>query len=277
MKAYSNLRKAILNRSDDIENIKTDLKYLDNQMDKFRQYFNAVYEQVVGEQSLLELKEAGLMKDKEFEVAVDDLVENEKLAYSLAVEASVKLNRYCDAYGLNHFAPEVTGERGAYAAKQTDIASFTAKYMYEAYQKGTGIELDNVTLDTVIAIADSEDRTLDVAYERAEKLINREVSPLAYTKADLDTRAAAEAQIDEITQAENPAKQFMAIYNVLGSEDQSMERFDTLDEAKAFLNSLPDNYEGYVSLDDGDPDLENEAADFELDNESEEDNIDIAE
>lgn len=274
MEAYSNLRKAILNRSDDIENIKTDLKYLDNQMDKFRQYFNAVYEQVVGEQSLLEFKEAGLMKDKEFEVAVDDLAENEKLAYSLAVEASVKLNRYCDAYGLNHFAPEVTGERGAYAAKQADIASFTAKYMYEAYQKGTGIELDNVTLDTVIAIADSEDRTLDMAYEKAEKLINREVSPLAYTKADLDTRAAAEAQIDEITQAENqaekPAKQFMAIYNALGSEDQSVECFDTLDEAKTFLNSLPDNYEGYVSLDD-------EAADFDLDDELEEDNMDIAE
>ena len=194
MNTYQDLKKAILNRSEDREFIKDDIFLVDLKMDSFRQYFNAVFEQQMSEESMLMLLSEGLVTEDEVSSKSTELEELKADNYEKMLKSAVTLNKQAKFYGLENIVPEVKEVNGELVASEQEFVSFTAKYIYETYQKG--VEKDDITLDTVIAIADAEGKHLQEAYEKDDIAVE-EPSPLQYTKADMETMQAANDQISE--------------------------------------------------------------------------------
>lgn len=152
------LREAIVNRQEDQEYIEEDLELVDEKLDAFRQYFNAVFEHVMGSESNRFLCNAGymepdVMRDKNMELDAARRSKHEK-----AIDACNILNRLCDRHGIEHLCPDVEKD-GEKCMNRDEIAEFVGYFVYNVYQQGIGApELDQIrgdrtAIDTAIDIA----------------------------------------------------------------------------------------------------------------------------
>ncbi len=230
MSTYLDLKNAIikdgLENGDSIDDIKLFLDFVDDKMDDFRKYFNAVYEHVIGAESARLLLNGGMIDVEKYKDRIIKLDGDRKHAHDMAIDACNKLNRQCDAYKVEHFCP--TPELAADGSKylnRGEIADFVGKFVYETYQRGRG--RTDMEIEAVM-------KQYDIKYG------DRTFLDAAFTVAEEDARNPEKAYEKE---ADN---QFLVEYNEVNSDDFTCKSLDTFEEAKLFVDNLPDTVEATI-------------------------------
>lgn len=227
MSTYLDLKNAILKNGQE-EYIADDLKFVDDQMDRFRDYFNKVYEHVVGSESTRLMLSAGRIEIEKYQDRIMKLDGNRKHAHNMAIDACNKLNRLCDAYNIDHFCPEVIASTdGKQTMNRGKIADFVGKFMYETYQRGRNKA--DLEIEAVM-------KQYDIKYG------DRTYLDAAFMVAKDDSRNPGEAYQKK---ADN---QFLVEYNEIGTVNYKQEVFDSFEEAKLFVDNLPDTFSAIVEV-----------------------------
>ncbi len=122
-------------------------------LEKFTNYFNAVYKDVVKSTINRELLVAGRISQEEFQDRITNSDFERRTCHNSAISACAQLNRLCDAYEIEKFCPE-TDDRHI-------IADFIGTFVYNIYQEGIG----EATLDKAVENAHDEPLNPDYGYE----------------------------------------------------------------------------------------------------------------
>lgn len=237
MSTYLDLKKAILNENEDVDML---TEFVDNNMDKFRQYFNAIYEHVVGSESARLYLASGKWETEQYQDKIMKYDGDRKLAHDLAIDACAKLNRLCDSYKIEHFCPEVKMSKdGSKCVNRGEIADFVGKFMYETYQRGRGksdLEIDEVMkkydikygdrtyLDAAFSVAKDAHRDPAEAYKKGEEINALETSKPHLWPVEKDPDAPIAYVVEYIKD----------------NGDVGYARFADIEEAKVFYDNLPD-------------------------------------
>lgn len=188
MSSVNDLLTAISNRNFDQDYIQEDIQYVNERFDKFRKYFNSVYEHVYGSSTSLTLVHGGMMTPEAYQDMVVRLDGKRKQAHDMAIVACGQINRQCDTYGLEHLCPEVIEDERDHTkcANRGEIADFVGRYMYSVYQQGReGRNMDQLIIDNDIKYGDRP--ALDVSYEVAKD--SGRNPETAYKETDMDKEA----------------------------------------------------------------------------------------
>ena len=169
MSSVNDLLKAIANRDYSQEYINEDISFVNERFDKFRKYFNAVYEHVYGSSTALTLVHGGMMTPEAYQDMVVNLDGKRKHAHDMAISACEQINRQCDMYGLEHLCPEVEVDpiNKEKCVNRGEIADFVGRYVYSVFQQGReGRTMDQLIIDNEMKYGDRP--ALDVSYELAK-------------------------------------------------------------------------------------------------------------
>lgn len=191
MSSVNDLLTAIMNRNFDQDEIKEDIQFVNDRFDKFRKYFNAVYEHVYGSSTAMTLVHGGMMSIETYQNKVMTLDRNRKEAHDMAIKACDQINRMCDMHGIDHLCPEVEQDERdkSKCANRGEIADFVGRYMYEVFQQGReGRAMDQLIIDNDVKYGDRP--ALDVSFEIAKNAGRNPEN--AYSQDDIDEDAYEE-------------------------------------------------------------------------------------
>ena len=191
MSSVNDLLKAIANRDYSQEYINEDISFVNKRFDKFRKYFNAVYEHVYGSSTALTLVHGGMMTPEAYQDMVVNLDGKRKHAHDMAIAACEQINRQCDMYGLEHLCPEVEFDQinNQKCVNRGEIADFVGRYVYSVFQQGReGRTMDQLIIDNEMKYGDRP--ALDVSYEIAKDAGRNPEH--AYNSGDMDQNAYGE-------------------------------------------------------------------------------------
>lgn len=170
----NNLREAIKHSDTEKEFIQEDLREVDERLDAFRGYFNAVYNHVMGCESARFSFNAGYIDAEQLRERIAKLDGERRSAHELAINACSILNRMCDIYELEHLCPEVKRNALGVVINREEIADFCGQFVYNVFQEGIGgPSLEDIRqeknlptqFDTAFAIAEEDHREPNEAYE----------------------------------------------------------------------------------------------------------------
>lgn len=172
------LRKAITDRESNKEFVEEDLREIDERLDTFRGYFNAVYNHVLGSESARFRFNAGLIDADELRDQISDLDSRRRERHDLAIDACTILNRMCDMHELDHICPDVEKDFSGKVLNREEIADFVGQFVYNVYQRGIdGPSLEEIrqgktSFDTAFSIAEADHRDPNEAYKTDDNLID---------------------------------------------------------------------------------------------------------
>ena len=185
MSSATELKKAIMEQMKDSDDLRDVLSFVDDQVDQFRKYFNAVYRHVVGGEAVRLLNMSGYMDKETMCSRIMDLDESRKRAHDAAISACSTLNRMCDRFGVEKFCPEVERDATGKETNRGEIADFVGKYVYNVYQRGihkqpiqeiqkeNDIQYgDRTSLDTAFIVAKEDGLNPDEALKIDDALID---------------------------------------------------------------------------------------------------------
>ena len=178
------LKQAIIN-NDNPEYIEDDLEFVDDNVDAFRKYFNAVYEHVEGSAGQQLLFNSGLITGEQLKDRIMKYDADRRSAHNKAIDACAKLNRLCEQYNIEKFCPEIQYDKDGKAINRAEVADFVGKYVYDVYQRGIhkapiqeiakqkDIKYgDRTLMDAAFDIAVDDHRNPSEAYSKSDATIN---------------------------------------------------------------------------------------------------------
>lgn len=179
----NDLKEAILKRDFDKEYIEDDLEEIDNRVDSFREYFNAVFRHVQKGESLRFQLNAGIIDTDKWQDEMVKLDSDRKLAHDIAINSCEILNRLCDNYHLPHFCVDVEKDADGRVLNRGEVADFVGKFVYNIYQRGINAPAleeirqqenivygDRTNLDASFIIAEKDNRNPDIAYSKDDNI-----------------------------------------------------------------------------------------------------------
>lgn len=188
MSNVNDLLTAIANRDFDQDEIQGDIDFVNERFDKFRKYFNAVYEHVYGSSTALTLIHGGMMSVEKYQDKVMRLDRNRKEAHDMAIKACAQINRQCDMYGLDHLCPEVEIDTrdGNKCTNRDEIGDFVGRYMYSVFQQGReDRNMEPIEIDDNTKYGNRS--AIDISYDMAREAGRNPES--AYSSDDIDQDA----------------------------------------------------------------------------------------
>lgn len=172
------LRKAITEKEPNQEFVEEDLREIDERLDTFRGYFNAVYNHVLGSESARFSFNAGYIDAEKMRDRITELDSDRRRAHDRAIDSCAILNRMCDIYEVKHICPEVEKDFSGKVLNREEIADFVGQFVYNVYQRGIdGPSLEEIrqgktSFDTAFSIAEADHRDPNEAYKTDDNLID---------------------------------------------------------------------------------------------------------
>lgn len=177
----ANILREAIKKGEYVEFIEDDLQEVDDRLDAFRKYFNAVYSHVIGVESARFRCTAGYISSEQLKDKIMDLDNHRRIAHESAINACSVLNRLCNIYGVEHFCPEVQKDERGIVTNRHEIADFVGQFVYNTYQKGiNGPSLEEIKqekgyttqFDAAFAIAEEQHRDPNEAYAQTDAVEN---------------------------------------------------------------------------------------------------------
>lgn len=172
------LRKAIVDQGIGPAFVRDDLQEVDERLDTFREYFNAVYNHVLGSESTRFNFNAGYIDAEKMRDQITRLDSERRSAHDRAIDSCAILNRMCDMYKVKHICPEVEKDFSGKVLNREEIADFVGQFVYNVYQRGIdGPSLEEIrqgktSFDTAFSIAEADHRDPNEAYKTDDNLID---------------------------------------------------------------------------------------------------------
>ncbi len=199
------LEQKIIEVETDPEEVDFMIDFIEDNFDKFRYYFNAVYEHVRGGEVAKLRLDSGRYSTQEYQDFVMDKDTSRKIAHDSAMDACSIINRQCDAYGVAHICPDVIVENER-QMNRGEVADFAGEFVYKVFQEGK----HNVTLEQELSNKNLiyGDRTkMDAAYSIAREYGDN--PPEAYKKQNVIDKIRSREQNEAInlSEAKNKVKE----------------------------------------------------------------------
>lgn len=159
---YNELVKAIIEKETDKEEVTYLVSFIEERLEVFVKYFNAVFKDVTSSSMNRQLFAAGYIDGKTLQERTMATDSARKTVHDLAISCCAQLNRLCATYGVTPFCPSENADR-------TEVADFIGTFVYNVYQNGRG----KTDMDNAIKIAMDNHCNGDKAYNPSD--MNQEV------------------------------------------------------------------------------------------------------
>lgn len=145
----SKLVKAISDSVTDKQDFAEMVEFIANDLDAFTNYFNKVYNDVIGSEVNKTLRACGRIEQEEYEFRVLQADRLRRSAHNRAIDACSQLNRLCERFDVPKFCPE--------SSDRHVIADFVGRFVSEVYQQGISPkDLDHAIEDAKIRAANPD-------------------------------------------------------------------------------------------------------------------------
>lgn len=150
---YKNLVNAIITKETDKEDVKFYIDFIEEKLETFVKYFNAVYKDVMASNINRQLFAAGYIDGETLRARTIETDCSRKIIHDVAIASCAQLNRLCETYGVTPFCPSEDADR-------TEIADFIGTFVYNVFQEGIG----KTDMDKAVEIAKENSCDADRAY-----------------------------------------------------------------------------------------------------------------
>lgn len=106
VESYRRLVETITKKETDKIEAQETIEFLDERVEKFSRYIQAVNSHLTGSNSALIMMKGGLLSVESYQERIKTLDTDRRLSHEVAIAAVDQINRICDIYGVEHICPD---------------------------------------------------------------------------------------------------------------------------------------------------------------------------